>query len=80
MQQKRSNSLFIQKQALSWVHGCAGNARGALQGRCINRKWLRWDRENYIYPKVTNTGSIIRHRIDYNGVGVVRDLRHIPQK
>ena len=36
-------------------------------------KVLTWDRENDIYAKVTNTGSAIGHRIDYNGVGVVRD-------
>ena len=26
---------------------------------------IRWDRENYIFPKVSNMGSIIGHRIDY---------------
>lgn len=33
-----------------------------------------WDRENYIFPKVTKVGSIFGHRIDYqyNGVGVLR--------
>ena len=36
-------------------------------------KVLTWDRENDIYAKVTNTGSAFGHRIDYNGVGVVRD-------
>ena len=36
-------------------------------------KWLNWDHENYIYPKVTDMGSLIDHRIGYNGIGVVRD-------
>ena len=48
--------------------------------RGINRTWLSWDRENYISPKVTKMGSIIGHRIDYNGVGVLRGQRHIPSK
>ena len=39
------------------------------QGRCINRKWLSWDRKNYIFLKVTKVGSIIGQKIDCNGVG-----------
>ena len=34
------------------------------------QKWQTWDRENYIYATVTDTGCIIGHRIDYNGVEV----------
>ena len=30
--------------------------------------------------KVTKMESIISHRIDYNGVGALRDQRHIPSK
>ena len=30
----------------------------------INRKWLSWDRENFICPKVTKIGSIIGHKKD----------------
>ena len=30
-----------------------------------------------ICPKVTKMGSIVGHRIDYNGVGVLRSQRHI---
>ena len=30
--------------------------------------------------KVTKMGSIAGHRIDYNGVGVLRSQRHIPSK
>ena len=30
--------------------------------------------------KVTKMGSIVGHRIDYNGVGVLRGQRHIPSK
>ena len=52
----------------------------ALQGRCINRKWLHWDHGNYICPKVTNEGSIICHRIDYKGVVVMTNQRHIHSK
>ena len=33
-----------------------------------------------ICPKVTKMGSIIGHRIDYNGVGVLRGQWHIPSK
>ena len=33
-----------------------------------------------ICSKVTKMGSIIGHRIDYNGVGVLRGQRHIPTK
>lgn len=28
----------------------------------------KWDRDNYICPKVTKMGSIIGRRIDYDGV------------
>ena len=34
----------------------------------------------HICPKVTKMGSILGHRIDYNGVGAQRDQRHIPNK
>ena len=33
-----------------------------------------------ILPKVTKMGSILGHRIDYNGVGVLRGQRHILTK
>ena len=29
---------------------------------------------------LTEMGSIFGHRIDYNGVGVLKDQRHIPTK
>ena len=32
------------------------------------------------FPKVTKMGSIIGHRIDYNGVGALRGQRHISTK
>ena len=46
------------------------------------QKLPSWDRENDIFPKVTKMGSILGHRIDYmyNGVGVLRNHRHIPSK
>ena len=31
-------------------------------------------------PKAIKKGSIIDHRIDYNGVGALRGQRHIPSK
>ena len=31
-------------------------------------------------PRVTNMGSTIGQRIDYNGVGALRGQRHIPSK
>ena len=46
----------------------------------MNRKWLSWDRENYIFPKVTKMGSIFGHRIDHNGVGVLKSQRHMTSK
>ena len=33
-----------------------------------------------LHLKVTNTKSTIDHIFDYKGVGVVRDLGHIPRK
>ena len=35
---------------------------------------------NDICPKVTKMGSIVGHKIDYNGVGVLRGQRYIPNK
>ena len=32
------------------------------------------------FAQVTKMGSIVGHRIDYNGVGVLRGQRHIPSK
>ena len=37
-------------------------------------------RKLHICPKVTKMGSIIGHRIDYNGVEALRCQRHIPSK
>ena len=34
----------------------------------------------HICPKVTKMGSIIGHKIDYGGVGVLRVQWHIPSK
>ena len=44
------------------------------------QKMTTLDRGNYICPKVTNVGSIICHRIDYKGVVVMTNQRHIPSK
>ena len=49
-------------------------SKGILRQMCENqRKFLSWDRENYIFPKVTKMGLYIymwpQNRIDYNGVG-----------
>ena len=49
-----------------------------FKSRCINRKLLSWDLKNNIFPKVTKMGSIFAHRIDYNGVGVLRDQLYMP--
>ena len=46
----------------------------------MNRKLLSWDHKNYIFSKVTEMGSIFGHRIDYTGVGVLKNQRHIPTK
>ena len=48
--------------------------------RCVNRKWLGWDRETYIFQKVTKMGSITGPKIDYNEVGALRGQLHIPSK
>ena len=34
----------------------------------------------HICPKVTKMGSIIGHKLDYDGVGVLRGQWHIPSK
>ena len=41
-------------------------------------KCISCDRENYVFPKVTKMGSIFDHRIDYNGIGVLKGQRHKP--
>ena len=38
------------------------------------------ENHNNICPKVTKMGSIVGHRIDYNGVGILRGQRHILSK
>ena len=40
----------------------------------MNKKLLSLARKNTIFPKVTK-GSTFGHRIDYNGVGVLREQR-----
>ena len=47
-----------------------------------NRKWLSWDlKKNTYLPKSDREGgSIIGHKIDYDGVGVLRGQWHIPSK
>ena len=45
------------------------------------RKWLSWDRKNYIFAqKLLRWVFFICHRIDYNGVGALRGQRHIHSK
>ena len=39
-----------------------------------------WDHENDVCPKVTKMGSRISHRIDFNGVEVLRGQQHKPSK
>ena len=48
--------------------------------RYIKRKWLSWDRENYTCQKLTEMGSKIGHRLDYNGVGALRGQRQKKNK
>ena len=40
----------------------------------MNKKLLSLDRKNSIFPKLTK-GFTFGHRIDYNGVGVLRGQR-----
>ena len=51
-----------------------------MKGRGISRKWLTWDRENDICPKVIKMGCLIGQRRDYNEVEVLRGQRHIRSK
>ena len=53
------------------------------------KKWVnlqKWkvtklgSRKLHICPKMTKMGSIIGHKIDYNGVGALRGQRHIHSK
>ena len=44
------------------------------------RKWLTWDRKNYIFPKVTKMGSITGQKIVYYGARALRGQRHIQKK
>ena len=37
----------------------------------------KWDRDNYICPKVTKMGSIIGLRIDYDGVAAAHTQKKI---
>ena len=39
------------------------------------KKWVNSQKK-----KVTKLGSVLGHRIDYNGVGVLRGQLHIPSK
>ena len=52
------------------------------KSRYINRKLLSWDRENYIFPKVTKMGSILiwlQNRLWW-GRGTERPAAHTQQK
>ena len=60
---------------------------GAYSRWALIRGWalirintVSWEHQNYICPKVTKIGSIIGHRIDYNGVGALRGQPQIPSK
>ena len=52
---------------------------GSIHENRKSKSKLGW-RKLHICPKVTKMGSIIGHKIDYNGVGALRGQRHIPSK
>ena len=78
---KKSESCLFKNLTISahWPHYIPP-LETTLTGRCINRKWLNWDREYDIFQKVTKMGSIIGQKIDYNGVEALRVQPHIPSK
>ena len=57
--------------------GYKTNASKDLEGRCRDKKLPSLDRKNSIFLKVTK-GCTFGHRIDYNGVGVLRGQRPPP--
>ena len=77
---KKSESCCLLNLTISshWPHYIPPLETTLIRSGCINRKWLSWDRENYIFQKVTKMGSIIGQKVDYNGVGALRGQRHIP--
>lgn len=44
----------------------------------MNKKWQSWDCKKSHFAKKWPRWSISSHRIDYDKVGVLRDLYHIP--
>jgi len=66
VRQMKSKVLFVQSKTVSQF----------IKIESGNREKL------HICPKMTKMGSIIGHRIDYNGVyvGALRGQRHIPSK
>ena len=51
---------------------CVNSFQYELVKRLYEVELLSWDRENYIFPKVTKMGSIFGRRLDYDGEGVLR--------
>lgn len=39
-----------------------------------------WDLKYYVCPKVTKMGSLVYHRINFYGSGILRDQWHISSK
>ena len=78
---KKSESCCLLNLTISshWPHYIPPLETTLIRPGCINRKWLSWDRENYIFQKVTNMGSIIGQKIDYNGRGSKRPAAHTQQ-
>ena len=79
---KKSESCCLLNLTISshWPHYIPPLETTLIRSGCINRKWLSWDHENYIFQKVTKMGSITGQKTDYNGVGALRGQRHIPSK
>ena len=51
--------------------------------KICERDWIVFSylpKKLHICPNVTKMGSIIGHRIDYNGVGALRGPRHISRQ
>ena len=76
--QVKSKVFFIQF-IKKWVNSFFDDLFKGLIRQIHKQKVTKLgSRKLHIYPKVTKMGSIIGHRIDYNGVGALRGQWNIP--
>ena len=75
------NGVTFLVELLEWgrkFSGFLGQENSGRQG--FKNGKIHGCNHNDICPKVTKMGSIVGHRIDYNGMGALRGQRHIPSK